>query len=301
MVLQGIHHILPILDYYFDHATDTVNFVFPKLRPLCPQSLEDCEKYFCQLANVRPHNFLTAQVLNVLHSKGITHHDISPSICKFWYDNPTDNLLLSNTGDLVLIDFEFARLTSSCNHTEEFCPGTDRFKDPNMWKSEKCSPLYDCYGLGAVLAYWVPGCLALTMQVANINKVPIKDGKWTPVLKKYARDNFAIGLAKRCLQPLTKRPSISEILFALVKYMGVLWMTQDLALQVEEFFWLISYIFPQVSMRRVKPIEWQIWIQENSISYEHINLQIFILLHLPTNLLLQCGPLGTLMQICYKS
>jgi serine/threonine protein kinase len=93
-----------------------------------------------QLHVVRELILKILKALSVIHKKGILHRDLKP-----------DNVLISEEGEPVLIDFGIARLEDgdSSNKTKTgIALGTPAYMSPEQWEGKKISECSDLYSIG---------------------------------------------------------------------------------------------------------------------------------------------------------
>lgn len=97
-----------------------------------------------------------ARALEFAHGQNIIHRDIKPS-----------NILLSESGDPMLVDFGIAKILDICDSTHLTISGvvigTPHFMAPEQW-SGVVSPQSDIYSLGGVLYQMVTGRFPFTAE-----------------------------------------------------------------------------------------------------------------------------------------
>lgn len=87
-----------------------------------------------------------ARGLAAAHRSGILHRDVKPS-----------NAVLSDTGEVKLIDFGLAHVCDGTAQLHGLFEGTPAYMAPELWRGEPGSFQADVYALGAVLFYLCTG------------------------------------------------------------------------------------------------------------------------------------------------
>jgi serine/threonine protein kinase/tetratricopeptide (TPR) repeat protein/Tfp pilus assembly protein PilF len=96
-----------------------------------PLKIDEAIDIACQIADG----------LHQAHEKGIVHRDIKPA-----------NIMLTNTGQVKILDFGIAKLAGQPQITKTGAvPGTPAYMSPEQIKGEKATTLSDLWALGAVL------------------------------------------------------------------------------------------------------------------------------------------------------
>ena len=117
--------------------------------------------------------------LRLAHSKGIFHRDIKPG-----------NLLVTNTGDLKILDFGIARLATSSMTMSGLIVGTPDFMSPEQACGREVDQRADIFSAGAVFylmltgrkPFAAPDLPAVLMKVQNEEPLPIRDSEAPPAL-----------------------------------------------------------------------------------------------------------------------
>ena len=102
--------------------------------------------------------------LTLVHKQGILHRDIKP-----------DNILLSDTGEPVLIDFGIARLedSRSANKTRTgIAIGTPAYMSPEQWEGKKIDARSDLYSVGILLYELVTGQVPFSSHEVFSKELP---------------------------------------------------------------------------------------------------------------------------------
>jgi len=129
-----------------------------------------------------------AKALHYAHSRGVVHRDIKPS-----------NILLTQDGDVRLVDFGIAIVTDSDVSRLEGVAGSPAYMSPEQVQGREIGPRSDLYSLGAVMYEMLSGLR------------PFRAGALGKLLKQIVADK---------VEPLrTIRPEIPEELDALVARM----------------------------------------------------------------------------------
>jgi len=129
-----------------------------------------------------------AKALHYAHSRGVVHRDIKPS-----------NILLTQDGDVRLVDFGIAIVTDSDVSRLEGVAGSPAYMSPEQVQGREIGPRSDLYSLGAVMYEMLSGLR------------PFRAGALGKLLKQIVSDK---------VEPLrTIRPEIPEELDALVARM----------------------------------------------------------------------------------
>jgi serine/threonine protein kinase len=102
--------------------------------------------------------------LTLVHKQGILHRDIKP-----------DNILLSDTGEPVLIDFGIARLedSSTANKTRTgIAIGTPAYMSPEQWEGKKIDARSDLYSVGILLYELITGQVPFSSHEVFSKELP---------------------------------------------------------------------------------------------------------------------------------
>ena len=109
-----------------------------------------------------------AQALGFAHDRGVIHRDIKPQ-----------NILLSETGDVKVIDFGIARAaTATTTSRSNLILGTAGYMSPEQAKGEPVGPQSDLYSLGVVLYEMLTGELPysaenqIALAMKHVNEPP---------------------------------------------------------------------------------------------------------------------------------
>jgi len=109
------------------------------------------------------------EALNVLHSKGIIHRDIKP-----------ENIIITNKGDVKLIDFNIARMKGIEKNRDTVILGTTGFASPEQYGISETDARSDIYSIGILINVMLTG------------EHPAKklcDGKWKKIVNKCTKIN----------------------------------------------------------------------------------------------------------------
>lgn len=112
--------------------------------------------------------------LKVVHDKGIVHADIKP-----------DNIMITNTGEPVLVDFGVARIASTADEQQTICDdagainieGTLAYMAPEVVRGDQPTPHSDIYSLGTVLYEMLSGSSAFKGKTRAATAHSVLTGK----------------------------------------------------------------------------------------------------------------------------
>ena len=109
------------------------------------------------------------EALKVLHGKGIIHRDIKP-----------ENIIITDMGEVKLIDFNISRINSSNKNRDTVILGTTGFAAPEQYGISETDERSDIYAIGILINVMLTG------------EHPAKklcDGKWKKIVNKCTRIN----------------------------------------------------------------------------------------------------------------
>ena len=117
--------------------------------------------------------------LRLAHGKGIFHRDIKPG-----------NLLVTNAGDLKILDFGIARLATSSMTMSGLIVGTPDYMSPEQACGREVDQRADIFSAGAVFylmltgrkPFAAPDLPAVLMKVQNEDPLPIRETEAPPSL-----------------------------------------------------------------------------------------------------------------------
>ncbi len=152
-----------------------------------------------QLHVVRELILKILKALSVIHKKGILHRDLKP-----------DNVLISEEGEPVLIDFGIARLEDgdSSNKTKTgIALGTPAYMSPEQWEGKKISECSDLYSIGILFYELLTGQVPFASLEVFSKELPRSSS---------LPENLYIFLQKACAKdPLNRFSSAEEMTQAL--------------------------------------------------------------------------------------
>lgn len=102
--------------------------------------------------------------LIAIHSKGIVHRDITPS-----------NIMITQDGELKIIDFGISRVVKKEAGSDTHILGTHGYAAPEQFGFHQTSPKTDIYAAGVVINFMKTGCLP------NEN---LAEGRFRNIIKK---------------------------------------------------------------------------------------------------------------------
>ena len=140
-----------------------------------------------------------SEKLGSVHRVGIVHRDIKPS-----------NILVSQTGDVRLIDFSLATIDGNWHryHEEGMALGTPLYMSPEQAFGRKImlTSACDCYAIGVILFFWMTGHYpfqgqnaAETMKMHCYGPVPLPE--------RCRITNAPAALPEICQALLSKEPN----------------------------------------------------------------------------------------------
>lgn len=91
---------------------------------------------------------MVCEGLEAIHACGIVHRDITPN-----------NIILTQTGQAVIIDYGISRLEQQNCRRDTQILGTQGYASPEQYGFSQTSCRSDIYSLGAVMNYMLTGCL----------------------------------------------------------------------------------------------------------------------------------------------
>lgn len=148
--------------------------------------------------------------LSYAHQRGVIHRDVKPS-----------NVLVENSGRVVLADFGLARLLFEEIDTETGkITGTPAYMSPEQALGQSCHPRSDIYSLGVVSYELLTGKLPFTAD--NPIAIATKHVSETPVPPRSIVPEIPDEVEKIVLQAMSKNPNerygtVNEFLHDLTK------------------------------------------------------------------------------------
>lgn len=131
--------------------------------------IQDTIKYALQIAE----GLLTA------HTKSIVHRDIKPS-----------NIIITTSGDAVILDFGIAKMLNQPTQTEEGQnPGTPAYMPPEQIEGSKVDRRSDIWSLGSVLFEMLSGEKYSNIKAGLTHSLRKRHPKLTQVLTKALTDD----------------------------------------------------------------------------------------------------------------
>ena len=109
------------------------------------------------------------KVLSLLHENGIIHRDIKP-----------ENIIITNHGDVKLIDFDISRIGSETADKDTVILGTTGFAAPEQYGIAQTDARSDIYSLGVLINVMLTG--------EHPSKRMCK-GKWQRIVNKCTKIN----------------------------------------------------------------------------------------------------------------
>jgi len=139
-------------------------------------------------------------IVNKLHNKGYIHRDLN-----------VGNFLITNSGQVYIIDFELAYNTNKNAPSPPFTTGTIGYMSPEQAKGETPDRKQDIYSIGALIS--------VSLIRVQPHKFNIYDSTTLNENLKFFIGNKLASLITRCvnIDPL-KRPDLEEIRSTLVHY-----------------------------------------------------------------------------------
>lgn len=107
--------------------------------------------------------------LHLLHGKGIVHRDIKP-----------ENIMITNNGDVKLIDFDISRINGNDKSKDTVILGTTGFASPEQFGISETDARSDIYSIGILINVMLTG------------EHPAKKlckGKWKKIVNKCTKIN----------------------------------------------------------------------------------------------------------------
>jgi serine/threonine protein kinase len=158
--VYGFHHSLDGRLYFVMEFVDA-----PSLRKVMQQPLSETEAVT-----------VVGQVCSALsfaHKNGIVHRDIKP-----------ENILVTPSGQVKVLDFGIAKLTSASTVTQDKIVGTPEYISPEQARGNPVCPASDVYSLGIVLYEMLTG--SVPFRRPNIED-PLKAAM--EVIRQHIRDS----------------------------------------------------------------------------------------------------------------
>lgn len=135
-----------------------------------------------------------AKALTTAHEKGVIHRDIK-----------SQNVLVTETGDLKVADFGIARAASATALTQtNFILGTANYMSPEQAMEEEVGPRSDLYSLGVVLYEMLTGKVPYTADTPVA--IVMKHVSEPPRAPREAKPEVPEGISALVVKLLAKRP-----------------------------------------------------------------------------------------------
>lgn len=102
--------------------------------------------------------------LEVIHSTGLIHRDISPN-----------NVMITDSGRAKIIDFGISRIRKNSGNADTQILGTQGFAAPEQYGFSQTGRKADIYSLGVLINYMMTGCLPKEKAVTgNFSEIVVK-------------------------------------------------------------------------------------------------------------------------------
>ena len=137
----------------------------------------------------------TIEILKTVHGLGFVHRDIKP-----------ENILLSSHGEVYLIDFEIAAITSSESALKEIYSGTLPYMPPEQKKGAGFHPSVDIFAWGIIAIECLSGLSPLVIR-KKIDENTLK----SVLQKTRISSSFKKSLENILSSQANQRPSAKEI------------------------------------------------------------------------------------------
>jgi serine/threonine protein kinase len=196
--------------------------------------------------NVRKGAELIRQVcegLREAHKQGIFHRDLKP-----------ENIMLDETGNVKLMDFGIARLTSITHTKSSSLLGTPAYMSPEQAGGKDIDARSDIYSLGLVMYEVFTGCAAfggdtpIVIALKQINEKP-RDPRTVDPLLPEALESAIL----RCIEkdPAKRFQSLDEVIAALALPLGESPIPPAPSPPINPFFSETAYVLRPKTARKL--------------------------------------------------
>ena len=109
------------------------------------------------------------EALSVLHSRGIVHRDIKP-----------ENVMITNVGEVKLIDYDISRMMGNARKKDTIILGTSGFASPEQYGISETDGRSDIYSMGILINVMLTG---------EHTAKKLCGGKWKKIVNKCTKIN----------------------------------------------------------------------------------------------------------------
>ncbi len=210
LVAMKLSHpgILRLINFEQDGDCAFLLMEYVKGRPLCDVLLATANKTIPPEA-VAKIGMKTAEALAYAHMMHVIHRDIKPS-----------NLMLTDNGEVTLMDFGIARALFEGDETRPVIAGTLSYIAPEIFRGEQPDPRADIYALGLSMYEFLSG------------KTAVRGSSAKEIIDQHLDGGFAVIegvdpiLMNIIFQAIEKQPnaryqSATEMAVALARYLGI--------------------------------------------------------------------------------